>query len=200
VARRFEDRFAAARPATIVFRMAMNWTGRPEADRLLEEDPLALLIGLVLDQQVRMEKAFSGPYELKQRLGHLDAARIAHTDPDQLDAAFRERPALHRFPGNMARRVQQLSRVIAEEYGGDAAAVWRDAGSGEELSRRIGGLPGFGEEKTRITVSVLAKKLGVRPAGWEAYGAAWHSVADVDSPESMERARAAKRELRGREK
>jgi uncharacterized HhH-GPD family protein len=176
----------------------MNWTGRPEADRLLEEDPLALLIGLVLDQQVKMEKAFSGPYELRQRLGHLDAARIAQMDPNELGAAFRERPALHRFPGNMARRVQQLCKVIAEEYAGDAAAVWREAATGEELSKRIGGLPGFGEEKTKITVSVLAKKLGVRPPGWEAYGASWHSVADVDSPETMEMARAAKRELRGR--
>jgi uncharacterized HhH-GPD family protein len=180
--------------------MPITWTGRPEADRLLEEDPLALLIGLVLDQQVKMEKAFSGPYDLKQRLGHLDPARIGEMDPEALNAAFRERPALHRFPGNMARRVQQLCKVVAEEYGGDAAAIWRDVAGGEELSKRIGGLPGFGEEKTKITISVLAKKLGVQPPGWEAYGASWHSVADVDSPESMEKARVAKRELRERAK
>lgn len=176
--------------------MPINWTGRPEADRLLEEDPLALLIGLVLDQQVKMEKAFSGPYDLQQRLGHLDAARIATTDPAALDAAFRERPALHRFPGNMARRVQQLCAVVAGQYGGDAAAIWRDAHTGEELSKRISALPGFGEEKTRITISVLAKRLGVQPPGWEAYAAGWHSIADVDSPGSMEQAREVKRQIK----
>ena len=102
--------------------MTIRWTGRPEADRLLETDPLALLIGLVLDQQVKMEKAFNGPYDLRERLGHLDAAKIASMDPQKLDAVFRQRPALHRFPGNMARRVQQLCQVIATEYGGDAGA------------------------------------------------------------------------------
>jgi uncharacterized HhH-GPD family protein len=147
--------------------MPISWTGQPEADRLLETDPLALLIGLVLDQQVKMEKAFSGPYELKQRLGHLDATRIARMDPEELDEVFRRRPALHRFPGNMARRVQGLCEVIASEYGGDAGAIWRDVGSGEELARRIGSLPGFGDQKTLITVAVLGKKLGVRPPGWE---------------------------------
>src|SRR3984893_4704308 len=101
--------------------MPILWSGRREADQLLEEDPLALLIGLVLDQQVKMEKAFIGPYDLKQRLGNLDAARIAGMDPEQLDAAFRQRPALHRFPGNMARRVQQLCKVIADSYAGDAS-------------------------------------------------------------------------------
>jgi uncharacterized HhH-GPD family protein len=175
----------------------INWTTRPEADRLLETDPLALLIGLVLDQQVKMEQAFVGPYELSQRLGHLDAVRIAGMDPEQLDAAFRQRPALHRFPGNMARRVQQLCQVISEQYGGDAGAVWRGVDTGQELARRIGALPGFGEQKTRITVSVLAKKLGVRPEGWEPYGANWHSIADVDSPESMEEVRAVKRQMKG---
>src|SRR5215468_6336685 len=126
--------------------MPITWTGRPEADKLLETDPLALLIGLVLDQQVKMEKAFNGPYDLKQRLGHLDAGEIASMDPDKLDAVFRERPALHRFPGNMARRVQQLSQVIAERYGGDAAAVWRGVNDGAELARRISELPGFGDQ------------------------------------------------------
>ncbi len=176
--------------------MPITWTGRPEADRLLETNPLALLIGLVLDQQVKMEKAFSGPYELEQRLGRLDAGEIARMDPERLDAVFRERPALHRFPGNMARRVQQLSQVIANEYGGDAAAVWRDARDGADLSRRISGLPGFGEQKTQITVAVLAKKLGVRPPGWERYAAHWHTVADVDSPESMQLARDVKRQMK----
>ena len=176
--------------------MPITWTGRPEADKLLETDPLALLIGLVLDQQVKMEKAFSGPYDLKQRLGHLDAGEIASMDPDKLDAVFRERPALHRFPGNMARRVQQLSQVIAERYGGDAAAVWRGVTDGAELAQRISELPGFGEQKTLITVAVLAKKYGVRPPGWEAHAAHWHSVADVDSPESMAEAREVKRRMK----
>jgi uncharacterized HhH-GPD family protein len=176
--------------------MPITWTGHAEADRLLETDPLALLIGLVLDQQVKMEKAFSGPYELKQRLGHLDAGQIARMGPERLDAVFRERPALHRFPGNMARRVQQLCQVIASEYGGDAAAIWRDARDGADLDRRISALPGFGEQKTQITIAVLAKKWGVQPPGWEKYAAHWHTVADVDSPESMQEARDVKRRMK----
>src|SRR5262249_28573583 len=115
--------------------MPITWTGRPEADKLLETDPLALLIGLVLDQQVKMEKAFSGPYDLKLRLGHLDAEKIARMDPDTLDAVFRERPALHRFPGNMARRVQQLCQVMAEQYGGDAGAAARGGWAGSRVDR-----------------------------------------------------------------
>ena len=176
--------------------MPIVWTGRRDADQLLERDPLALLIGLVLDQQVKMEKAFSGPYELKQRLGHLDAARIARMDPAELDEAFRRRPALHRFPGTMARRVQQLCHVVATEYGGDAGAVWRGVEDGDELARRISGLPGFGDMKARITMSVLAKKFGVEPRGWERHAAHWHTVADVDSPETMQEARDVKRRMK----
>lgn len=176
--------------------MPITWTGRPEADKLLETDPLAMLIGLVLDQQVKMEKAFVGPYELKERLGHLDAKRIAAMDPAELDAVFRQRPALHRFPGNMARRVQQLCQVVASEYGGDAGAIWRDVADGAELARRIAALPGFGEQKTLITIAVLGKKWGVRPPGWEAHAATWHSVADVDSAESMAEAREVKRRMK----
>ncbi len=176
--------------------MPITWTGRTEADRLLETDPLALLIGLVLDQQVKMEKAFNGPYDLRERLGHLDARKIAAMDPDALDAVFRERPALHRFPGNMARRVQQLCQVVTNVYDGDAGAVWRDVTDGAELSKRIAALPGFGEQKTQITVAVLAKKLGVKPKGWERHAAHWHSVADVDSAESMAEAREVKRRMK----
>lgn len=176
--------------------MSITWTGRPEADRLLETDPLALLIGLVLDQQVKMEKAFSGPYELRQRLGHLDAERIAGMDPDRLAAVFRERPALHRFPGSMARRVQQLCQAVAADYGGAADRIWQEVASGEELKKRIGGLPGFGDQKTKITLAVLAKKFGVKPEGWERYAADWHTVADVDSPESMVQAREVKRRMK----
>ena len=176
--------------------MPITWTSNPEADRLLDENPLALLIGLVLDQQVRMEKAFSGPYELKQRLGHLDPARIAAMDPDALAAVFRDRPALHRFPGSMAARTQALCAQVVESYGGDAAGVWNDAADGAELSARIRRLPGFGDQKAKITISVLAKKFGVKPAGWEQFAAGWHTVADVDSPESMEVARETKRKMK----
>jgi len=176
--------------------MRILWSGRPEADRLLEDEPLALLIGLVLDQQVKMEKAFSGPYELKQRLGHLDAAAIGSMEPEALDAVFRRRPALHRFPGNMARRVQKLSQMVATEYGGDAGAIWRGVSDGDELARRISALPGFGDMKVRITISVLAKKFGVTPPGWERHAANWHTVADVDSEESMAEARDVKRRMK----
>ena len=177
--------------------MTIHWTGSPEADRLLEADPLALLIGMLLDQQVKMEKAFSGPYELQLRLGgQLDAAAIAAMEPEELDRVFRERPALHRFPGNMARRVQQLCAAVAREYGNDAGAIWRDAASGTELARRLRALPGFGEGKTRIMVSVLAKRFGVKPPGWEKESANWHSIADVDSPETMAQAREVKRAMK----
>jgi len=176
--------------------MPIVWTDVPEANELLENDPLALLIGLVLDQQVKMEKAFRGPYELKQRLGDLDARKIAAMDPDKLVKIFRERPALHRFPGSMAARVQALSKVIVDEYHGDAGAVWRQARDGDDLAARIKKLPGFGDMKVKILVAVLAKKFDVKPAGWEKHAANWHTVADVDSEESMAEARQVKREMK----
>ncbi len=179
--------------------MPIRWSGNAEADRLLEQDPLALLIGLVLDQQVRMEQAFSGPYALKQRLGHLDAGRIAKMDPARLDAVFRQRPALHRFPGSMALRVQALCRAVATDYAGDARAVWTQAKDADELAVRIRKLPGFGEMKVKILVSILAKKFGVKPRGWEKHAADWHTVADVDSPESMAKAREVKRDMKAKE-
>jgi uncharacterized HhH-GPD family protein len=178
--------------------MPIVWTDVPEANRLLETDPLALLIGLVLDQQVKMEKAFAGPYELKQRLGHLDAGQIAAMDPDKLGAVFRERPALHRFPGSMAQRVQALCQVVVKEYGGDAASVWTGARDGDDLAVRIKKLPGFGDMKVKILVAVLAKKFGVKPTGWEKHAANWHTVADVDSEESMVEARIVKREMKAK--
>jgi uncharacterized HhH-GPD family protein len=176
--------------------MPIVWTDAPEANRLLETDPLALLIGLVLDQQVKMEKAFSGPYELKQRLGHLDARRIAAMDPDELDNVFRRRPALHRFPGSMARRVQALCQAVVKDYGGDAGAVWREARDGDDLAARIKKLPGFGDMKVAILVAVLAKKFAVKPRGWEKHAAHWHTVADVDSVETMVEARQVKRQMK----
>src|SRR2546425_2544320 len=147
--------------------MPIVWTQDPAANQLLETDPLALLIGMVLDQQVKMEKAFGGPYELKRRLGHLDVKKIATMDPARLDAVFRERPALHRFPSSMAQRVQAMCAAVVEDYSGDAASVWCDARDGDDLAARISKLPGFGEMKTRILISILAKKFGVRPPGWE---------------------------------
>ena len=180
--------------------MPIVWTQDPAANELLETDPLALLIGMVLDQQVKMEKAFGGPYELKQRLGHLDVKKIASMDPERLDKVFRERPALHRFPGNMAWRVQAMCAVVAKDYGGDAESVWRDAKDGDELAARISKLPGFGEMKTKILIAVLAKKFGVKPRGWEKHTATWHSVADVDSAESMAHARDVKREMKAKVK
>jgi uncharacterized HhH-GPD family protein len=176
--------------------MPIAWTEDPAANKLLETDPYALLIGLVLDQQVKMEKAFGGPYELKRRLGHLDVRKVAAMDPDKLNMVFRERPALHRFPGSMAGRVQALSKVIVEEYGGDAGSVWTAARDGDELAARIKKLPGFGEMKVKILVAILAKRFGVRPEGWEKHAASWHTVADVDSPESMAQARVVKREMK----
>jgi uncharacterized HhH-GPD family protein len=180
--------------------MPIMWTGEPEANRLLETDPLALLIGLVLDQQVKMEKAFAGPYELKRRLGHLDVRKIASMDPEKLGAVFRERPALHRFPGSMAKRTQALCQVIVAEYGGDAGSVWGDARDGDDLAARIKKLPGFGEMKVKILVAVLAKKFGVKPRGWEKHAATWHTVADVDSDETMAQAREVKREMKAKAK
>jgi uncharacterized HhH-GPD family protein len=172
------------------------WTDDPAANKLLETDPFALLVGMVLDQQVKMEKAFGGPYELKKRLGRLDAREIASMEPERLDCVFRERPALHRFPGNMARRVQAMGASVVKDYGGDAGSIWRDARTGDELAARISALPGFGEMKTRIMVSILAKKFGVKPPGWEKHAASWHSVADVDSAETMAHAREVKREMK----
>lgn len=181
--------------------MPISWTNNPEADRLLETDGLALLIGLVLDQQVPMEKAFMGPFELKKRLGgKLDAKQIASMDPEKLDQVFRERPALHRFPGSMARRTQDLAAVLVNEYAGKAENVWTGVGDGKELAQRIKKLPGFGDMKVKITVAVLAKKWGVQPKGWEREAASWHTVADVDSPETMAKAREVKRAMKAASK
>jgi uncharacterized HhH-GPD family protein len=178
--------------------MPIVWTGDPAANALLESEPLALLIGMVLDQQVKMEKAFGGPYELKRRLGHLDARRIASMDPLELDKIFRERPALHRFPGSMAKRVQAMCAAIVKDYNGDAGSVWRDARDGDDLAARIKKLPGFGDMKVKILVAILAKKFDVKPKGWEKHAATWHTVADVDSEESMAHAREVKREMKAR--
>ena len=181
-------------------------TGDPEADELLNHDSLALLIGMLLDQQVPMEKAFRGPYDLKERLGgRLDAAEIAAADPDELAAVFARRPALHRFPGSMAARTQELCRHLVEHHGGRAEAVWTEAADGDDLFARVRALPGFGEQKARIFVALLAKRLGVTPPGWERaagpYGRrGWFSVADVDGPDALARVREHKRAMKAEAK
>src|SRR5207253_9918646 len=157
--------------------MPIVWTDVPEANELLESDPLALLIGLVLDQQVKMEKAFRGPYELKQRLGGLDVREIATMDPAKLVKIFRERPAIHRFPGSMAARVQAMCQAIVSDYEGDAGAVWRDARDGGELPARIKKLPGLGDMKVKSLIAVPAKQVDVKPQCWEEYASNLHHVA-----------------------
>jgi len=176
-------------------------SGDPDADKLLSEDPFALLIGMVLDQQVPLEWAFKGPAMLKERLGGtLDPGDVAARDPEALAKVFAERPALHRYPGSMAKRVHDLARQIVEDHGGDAAAVWNDARDGTDLYRRVKALPGFGEQKARIFVALLGKQLGVRPRGWQEaageYGVAGSrkSVADITDQATLEEVRAYKSE------
>ena len=171
----------------------LPFTGDAEADRLLVTDPLALLIGFVLDQQVPLQKAFSGPLELSRRLGGLDARTIAAMDPDRLDAIFRERPALHRFPGNMARRTQELVSAIVERYDGDAARIWTEAKDGRDLHERLLALPGIGPMKAGTLVAIFGKRLGVAPAGWEAFAPDHMTLGDVDSAEKLATYQAGKR-------
>ena len=181
-------------------------TGDEAADRLLNTDPLALLLGMLLDQQIPLEWAFMGPYRLAQRLdAELDAAEICERDPDDFAALVRARPALHRFPNSMAKRMQALCRHVADNYDGDAGAVWVGADTGEELFRRLQELPGYGDEKARILTAVLAKRFDVRPTGWEAQAGTFaddepRSVADIDSPEALRRVRAWKKEQKARGK
>lgn len=173
-----------------------------EADALLSRDPLALLVGMVLDQQIPLEKAFSSPLVLTQRLGRdLDAREIAAYDPDELATLFATPPALHRFPGSMAGRVQELCKALVADYDGDAAKVW-ETKDAAELLKRVKALPGFGEQKAKIFVALLGKQLGVRPRGWrevsEPYGeeGSKKSVADITGPKSLLEVRAYKQEMK----
>jgi uncharacterized HhH-GPD family protein len=185
---------------TAALRLAQN----PEADALLSRSPLALLVGMLLDQQVPMEWAFTGPYTVLRRLGgdDLDAHRIAAQDPEAFAALLSEKPAVHRYPGAMAKRIQQLCRFLVERYGGDAEAVWRDAEDGAELLGRLTELPGFGKQKAQIFLALLGKRLGVHPSGWrEAAGpygedGCFRSVADITGPEALEKVRAHKQEVK----
>lgn len=178
-----------------------------EADALLARDPLALLIGMVLDQQIPLEWAFTGPLTLTQRLGRdLDAGDLAGRDPEELAKVFATPPALHRFPGSMAGRVQELCRVIVADYGGDPAAVWRDVKDGKELLKRIQALPGFGAQKAKIFVALLGKQMGVRPRGWrEAAGdygedGSKRSVADITDAASLGEVREYKKAMKAKAK
>jgi uncharacterized HhH-GPD family protein len=174
-----------------------------DANALLSRSPLALLIGMLLDQQVTIEKAFSSPAVLAERLGHEpEVAELAGFDPAALSAVFAERPALHRYPRAMATRVQELCRLIVERYDGDPERIWSGAKTGAELVKRVAELPGFGQQKAQIFVALLGKQLGVRPRGWrEAAGpfgdrAAYRSVADIVDAESLARVRAHKQQLK----
>jgi uncharacterized HhH-GPD family protein len=179
----------------------------PDADKLLSENPFALLVGMLLDQQVPMETAFAGPKKIADRMGGLDAAEIADYNPDKFAALCSERPAIHRFPGSMAKRIQTLAQIVVDRYDGDAAALWT-AGDpdGPELLRRLKDLPGFGEQKARIFLALLGKQYAVTPKGWRAaageFGkAGTHlSVADIADARSLEKVRSYKKEMKAAKK
>jgi uncharacterized HhH-GPD family protein len=164
---------------------SLPFTGDPEADALIARDPLALLIGFALDQQVTVQKAFAGPLALSRRLGGLDAAAIGSMDPAALEAAFREKPAIHRFPGTMAGRVQDLCRHVAATCGGDAARIWSEAADGADLEKRLLAIPGIGAMKAKSLTAVLANRFGVRPPGWEAVMPDYPTLGDVDSADAL---------------
>lgn len=183
-----------ARPKSLPF------TDDPEANRLLVAEPLALLIGMLLDQQIPMEWAFHSPLRLKQRLGgRLDAHHIASMDPAELERVFAEKPSLHRFPGAMARRVQAMCQHLVEEYDGDPERLWTGVADARELYRRLRAIPGWGDQKAKVFVALLGKRLGIRPEGWQQvagpYGeeGVYRSIADVTDAEALQRVRETKR-------
>ena len=186
-------------------RRTLRLAGEPAADRLLTRDPLALIIGMVLDQQVPLDWAFRGPASMVERLDlavPMDAAHIARIDPDVLADAFARPPSLHRYPRSMAERVQALASLVAEEYGNDASRIWTDAVDGAALRARVRSLPGFGDQKARIFVALLGKQLGIRPAGWqeacEPFGepGSYRSVADIVDEQSLGEVRRRKKEAK----
>jgi uncharacterized HhH-GPD family protein len=173
----------------------LYFTDDDEACRLLAADPFALLVGMALDQQVTVQQAFAGPYKLKQRLGTLDPKQLAATD---LEPAFREKPAVHRFPGSMATRIQDLAAHVAEDYGGDASRIWNEAADADDLRKRLAALPGFGDMKIRTLSAILAKRFGVAAAQELAPG--HHTLGDVDSPQALVEYQAAKRAYKAAQK
>ncbi len=181
-------------------------TGLPEADELLVTEPFALLTGMLLDQQVPMEWAFKGPYTLKQRLGgHLDPSEIAAMDVDDFVAVCSEKPAIHRFPGSMGKRVWEVAVHVTENYGGDTARIWKGARSAERLYERLRAIPGYGDEKTRIFIAILAKRMGKTPEGWQEVARPFgddepRSVADVSDRESLDSVRAWKKMMKAQKR
>ena len=174
--------------------MAFQITGDPQADAVLTDSPFALLVGMMLDQQYPMEHAFRGPAKVLERLGSVEPAAIAAADPEEFAALCSTPPAIHRYPGSMAKRLQELARIVEQEYGGRAEPLWEEADSGAALLKRVMALPGFGKQKAQIFVALLAKQLGVRPDGWEAvvgdYALEGHrSVADVVDADSLQKVR-----------
>jgi uncharacterized HhH-GPD family protein len=185
----------------------LHLSQEPEADALLSKNPFALLVGMVLDQQVPLEWAFASPLELQRRLGKaLDPKRIAQMDPEALASAFSSRPALHRYPGSMATRVQEMAMLVVERYRAKPEEIWNGATSGDDLLRRVKELPGFGEQKAKIFVALLGKQLGVRPVGWESVSSpfsdpgSFRSVADITDVESLNNVRAFKQAMKAANK
>ena len=183
--------------------MTLHLTGDDAADTLLSDDPFALLVGMLLDQQIAMEAAFAGPAKIRDRIGRLDAKTLAEYDPDAFVEVFRQTPAVHRFPGSMAARVQTLAGVVAEDWHGDAAAIWTaDDPDGAEVLRRLKALPGFGEQKAKIFLALLGKRLNITAAGWREASAPYgeegslKSVADIVDPESLAKVRESKRAVK----
>ena len=174
----------------------LPFTGNPEADELIATDPLALLIGFALDQQVTVQKAFAGPLELRNRIGSLDAAAIVTMDFWAVETAFRTPPALHRFPGSMAGRVRDLCAVIADEYDNEASRVWTGAADARDLHRRLIGLPGIGEMKAGTILALLGNRYGIKPAGWDEVRPTHPTLGDVDSPEALAEYQAGKRAMK----
>jgi len=183
--------------------LATPFTGDPEADALLSRDGFALLVGMLLDQQVPMEWAFRGPLELQRRLGGLSAAGVADRSADELVEVFVAKPALHRYPASMARRVHELAVFVVDHYDGRPEAIWTDVESAEELLRRLEELPGYGTQKSKIFLAILGKRLGCAPPGWETvagpFGQPGHrSIADVDGPGAVEQVRSYKQAMKAK--
>lgn len=183
--------------------MAIHITGDDRVDQLLTDDPFALLLGMLLDQQFPMERAFAGPAVLLERFGTLDPHQVAHADEEEFAVLCAKPPAVHRYPGSMAGRIQALARAVEDQYAGSAERIWTEAVDGKDLLGRLKALPGFGEQKSRIFVALLAKRLGVRPQGWEEVagdyaGDGYRSVADVVDAQSLQRVRDFKKQQKAR--
>lgn len=185
--------------------MGFQIAGEPEADRVLDEYPFAVVVGMMLDQQYGMEHAFRGGWKVLSRFGNLDPAAIASAEPEAFKELCSQPPAIHRFPGSMAARLQELAALVQSEYDGDVTRLWTEASTGRELFKRVQALPGFGKQKAQIFVALLAKQLGVRPEGWEAVAGdyaleGYRSVADVVDSTSLQKVRDYKKQMKAQAK